>query len=201
MTPFARGQAYGILVALAALTYLSWRPAAARAQSPGACEIVLGFATLRSLIGPQTVGDCLEAQRFAANGDAVQQTTGGLLVWRKADNRTAFTDGYQTWLNGPFGLQRRLNTTRFAWEGDAVAMQGNRFEPPERTVSVGGSLTWVNLDREDHDVIAHDLHFESPLIPPGGTWTFTFTQPGRYPYLCDLHANMEGVVVVTEAAA
>jgi plastocyanin len=122
-------------------------------------------------------------------------------VWRKADNWTAFTDGHQTWLNGPFGLQRRLNTTRFAWEGDAVAMQGNRFVPFERTVPAGGSLTWLNLDREDHDVIAHDLAFESPLIPEGGSWTITFTQPGRYAYLCDLHANMEGVVVVTEPVA
>jgi len=26
-----------------------------------------------------------------------------VLVWRKADNRTAFTDGYRTWINGPRG--------------------------------------------------------------------------------------------------
>jgi plastocyanin len=169
--------------------------AVAHAQAPG-CQFVLGFATLRALIGPAIVGDCLEDQRFAANGDAVQQTTGGLLAWRKADNWTAFTDGARTWINGPQGLVQRPNTTRFPWEGDAVAMQGNHFVPSEHTVAVGGSLTWVNFDREDHNVIAHDLAFESPLIPPGGAWTFTFTQPGRYPYLCDLHPGMEGVVIV-----
>ena len=38
----------------------------------------------------------------------------GLLVWRKADNHTAFTDGYRTWVNGPYGLQVRLNTARFS---------------------------------------------------------------------------------------
>jgi hypothetical protein len=42
-------------------------------------------------------------------------------VWRKADNWTAFTDGYRTWVNGPAGLVRRLNTERFPWEGDAGA--------------------------------------------------------------------------------
>jgi hypothetical protein len=41
---------------------------------------------------------------------------GGLLVWRKADNWTAFTDGYRTWINGPAGIQQRLNTQRFSWE-------------------------------------------------------------------------------------
>ena len=85
------------------------------------CQFILGFATLKALIdaaeGPDKVGDCLENQRFnPENGDALQQTTGGLLVWRKADNWTAFTDGYRTWINGPYGLQARLNTETFDWE-------------------------------------------------------------------------------------
>ena len=42
----------------------------------------------------------------------------GLLVWRKADNHTAFTDGYRTWVDGPKGVQKRLNTQRFAWEAN-----------------------------------------------------------------------------------
>ena len=37
-------------------------------------------------------------------------------MWRKADNWTAFTDGYRTWINGPHGLQARLNTEQFDWE-------------------------------------------------------------------------------------
>ena len=85
------------------------------------CQFILGFATLKALIdeaeGPDKVGECLEDQRFnPANGDALQQTTGGLLVWRKLDNWTAFTDGYRTWINGPHGLQARLNTETFDWE-------------------------------------------------------------------------------------
>ena len=88
------------------------------------CQFVLGFATLKALIdaaeGPEKVGDCRENQRFnPANGEALQHTTGGLLVWRKADNWTAFTDGYRTWANGPYGLQTRLNTEQFAWERPA----------------------------------------------------------------------------------
>jgi uncharacterized protein YkwD len=62
------------------------------------------------------VGDCTSNQAFAANGDAQQTSSHGLLAWRKADNWTAFTDGYRTWINGPNGLQTRLNTERFSWE-------------------------------------------------------------------------------------
>ena len=85
------------------------------------CQFILGFATLKALIdeaeGPEKVGECLEDQRFnPVNGDALQQTTGGLMVWRKLDNWTAFTDGYRTWINGPNGLEARLNTEQFEWE-------------------------------------------------------------------------------------
>ena len=82
------------------------------------CQFTLGFKTLRDLIGHDNVGDCLANERYSANGDSLQQSTGGLLVWRKADNWTAFTDGYRTWINGPNGLQQRLNTERFDWEPD-----------------------------------------------------------------------------------
>ncbi len=82
------------------------------------CEFVLGFKTLRDLIGHEIVGECLEIEHHGDNGDGLQQTTGGLLVWRKADNWTAFTDGYRTWINGPNGLVQRLNTERFEWEAD-----------------------------------------------------------------------------------
>ena len=92
------------------------------AQAQGACRFVLGFATLATTVGSGTVGQCLENQQTnLQNGDAYQRAAGGLLVWRKADNWTAFTDGFRTWVNGPRGLQQRLNTQRYSWEGDVGA--------------------------------------------------------------------------------
>jgi hypothetical protein len=94
-------------------------PTGAGAQA--ACTFQLGFKAIADQIGRE-VGQCLENEHFnPANGNAEQRTTahhgqGGLLVWRKADNWTAFTDGYWTWVNGPNGLQRRLNTERFDFE-------------------------------------------------------------------------------------
>ena len=84
-----------------------------------ACMFVGGFARIRDLVGPQKVGDCLEDEHFnPENQNAEQLTTGGLLVWRKSDNFTAFTDGGTTWINGPAGLQSRANNERFPWETD-----------------------------------------------------------------------------------
>ena len=82
------------------------------------CQFVLGFATLRGLIGTEIVGECLEDEHHNEIGDSVQQTTGGLMVWRKADNWTAFTDGYRSWIRGPNGLEQRLNIELLPWEAE-----------------------------------------------------------------------------------
>ncbi|HEV2121364.1 MAG TPA: PQQ-dependent sugar dehydrogenase [Chloroflexota bacterium] len=82
------------------------------------CQYVLGFKVLHDLI-PDIMGPCVENEQPAPNGDSVQRTASGLAVYRKADNWTAFTDGHRTWINGPQGLQSRLNTERFPWEADA----------------------------------------------------------------------------------
>jgi hypothetical protein len=95
---------------------------AARVYGQEACTFTQGFAELRRLVGEQKVGACLEnEQSNADNGNAEQRTTGGLLVWRKADNFTAFTDGGTTWVNGPNGLESRPNDVRLAWELDPIA--------------------------------------------------------------------------------
>lgn len=79
-------------------------------------EYTLGFRALADQI-PDIAGEPLQNERHdSPNGDGLQATTNGLMVWRKVDNWTAFTDGYRTWIAGPEGLQERLNTERFPWE-------------------------------------------------------------------------------------
>ncbi len=77
----------------------------------------LGFKELADQI-PDVVGEPLENEHWGANGDSLQQTTKGLMVWRKADNWTAFTNGAWTWINGPNGVQYRPSDARFEWEKD-----------------------------------------------------------------------------------
>ena len=118
-------------------------PIAAQAQTPG-CQFVLGFSAMAAAV-PQ-VGACKEDQHFAPNGDAQQLTAGGLLVWRKADNWTAFTDGYRTWLNGPNGIQQRLNTETFPWE-TATSTPASSPATPSSTATTGPiDAAWVKAE-------------------------------------------------------
>ncbi len=91
---------------------LATAPAAQAQTGP---QFRFGFKALADQI-PSVVGQPLEEEQIAPNGDIVQRTTTGLMVWRKVDRWNSFTDGGSTWILGPYGLQSRPNSESFAWE-------------------------------------------------------------------------------------
>ena len=106
------------LVLLIAVASLAVSALPALAQN---CAFQLGFKALHDLI-PDAVGECLDnEQHNPATGITQQSTTNGQLTWRKADNWTGFSDGQRTWINGPQGLQQRLNSERLPWEAATPA--------------------------------------------------------------------------------
>ncbi len=78
------------------------------------------------------------------------------------------------------------------------------YQPNPIQVSVGTTVTWTNNDSQPHTVTSGsngqpDNKFNSspnftPLLNPGQTFSFTFTQAGDYPYYCMVHPNMVGTV-------
>lgn len=103
---------------LVAVALLATAETALAQQEP---QFQMGFKDLAALI-PDVVGEPLENERYdPINGNSLQKTTGGLMVWRKAGNITAFTDGARTWIIGPNGLQERSNSERFEWEPAVLA--------------------------------------------------------------------------------
>ena len=118
-----------VLVVALGLAATAFVGGAGRAPAAADCRFVLGFKALHAMI-PDTVGACLEnEQHHPSQGITHQRTTNGLLVWQKANNHTAFTDGYRTWISGPLGLQQRLNSERFDWERDLAAASVGPDEP------------------------------------------------------------------------
>jgi plastocyanin len=81
-----------------------------------------------------------------------------------------------------------------------VSITGSAF-PAVIVLSAGHSITWVNDDTIDHDVVAADERFDSGVLTPGGRFTFTFDEPGVVRYTCDLHKHMSGAVIVLPAEA
>jgi plastocyanin len=56
----------------------------------------------------------------------------------------------------------------------------------------------VNEDSTIHTATASDNTFDSDMLLRGDAFSFTFDLAGEYPYYCDVHPNMVGMVVVTQ---
>lgn len=82
--------------------------------------------------------------------------------------------------------------------GTAVSITNFKFNPTTLTVPVGATVTWTNQDEEPHTVAGKDGSFHSPGMDTHGTYSFTFTTPGSYDYICSIHPFMTGTVVVTK---
>ena len=79
----------------------------------------------------------------------------------------------------------------------AVTLANKAFSPSSVTIAVGGTVTWTNNDGA-HNVTANGGAFKSPTFSTG-TFKFTFTKAGTYPYNCTLHGGMNGTVTVVDA--
>jgi plastocyanin len=81
-----------------------------------------------------------------------------------------------------------------------VTISDFSFEPADLTVNSGTTVTWTNDEGEPvHTVTSDDgapAEFDSDDIDPGGTFEFTFDEAGEYPYVCKIHASMNGTVTV-----
>jgi amicyanin len=82
--------------------------------------------------------------------------------------------------------------------GTTVSISDFKFNPASLTVSVGTTVTWINQDEEPHTVAAKDGSFHSPGMDTHATYSYTFTTPGSYDYICSIHPFMTGTVVVNK---
>jgi|GEM_PF-2834791 len=70
------------------------------------------------------------------------------------------------------------------------------FRPNDLIVTTGTTVVWRNNGTQTHTVVSNDNAFTSPDIPPGGTFTFTFDQPGAFGYHCTPHPWMTASIRV-----
>ena len=88
-----------------------------------------------------------------------------------------------------------------------------KFMPMSVTIQKGDTVEWINNAQSLHSVttnpsVAQDPKdvslpsgakpFDSGFMPPGAKWSYTFTVPGTYKYLCLPHEkdHMVGVIEV-----
>lgn len=78
----------------------------------------------------------------------------------------------------------------------AVAVRLVDYDPERLEVAVGDTVVWTNEDALPHTVTSADTAWGSGDMPRGSSWTYVAAAAGEYPYVCEYHPTMRGVLVV-----
>jgi plastocyanin len=78
-----------------------------------------------------------------------------------------------------------------------VTINNYTFAPAKITVHPGDTVVWNNQDSIPHTATSMDgKTFDSGAIDPNATWSTVLTKPGKFPYRCSIHPDMQGEVDV-----
>ncbi len=82
--------------------------------------------------------------------------------------------------------------------GPEVAVENNCFRATVTRVAVGDTVTWVNHDEWQHNIVTPAFQGTASLPE---SYSVVFDEAGVYPYVCTLHYGMVGAIVVGDAPA
>ena len=77
-----------------------------------------------------------------------------------------------------------------------VQITKNGFTPQSVTLSVGDTVTWHNADTADHQVVADDGSFASPVLHSDQSYSHTFNGAGTFKYHDSFAKTHTGTITV-----
>jgi plastocyanin len=77
-----------------------------------------------------------------------------------------------------------------------ITIKAFMFAPVSLTIKAGATVTWVNEDEEPHTVVSATGLFRSQAIDTKESFAFKFDKPGEYHFICTIHPQMMGTVIV-----
>ena len=78
----------------------------------------------------------------------------------------------------------------------SINIFGSSFSPKTTTITQGDTVTWVNRDNANHQILADKAQFVSAILRPKQTFSFTFNAAGTYTYKDELHPALKGTITV-----
>jgi plastocyanin len=82
-----------------------------------------------------------------------------------------------------------------------VQITRTAFNPTTTTITVGDTVTFHNADTRDHQVVANDGSFASPVLSPDQTYSVTLSKVDRVRYHDGLNSRLTGTIVVNAPPA
>ena len=154
-----------------------------------------GTATPTAVMETQsapTATEAMEAQPTATEVTEIQPTATEAMETQPAPTPTEAMETQPTETPGATETPGQVE----------VVMRDIAFHPQTITVTVGTTVVWRNEDSFAHTVTSGtrdnptDLFDSGNVSGGGGTFEFTFEEPGTYPYFCKIHPGMNGTIIV-----
>jgi plastocyanin len=116
-----------------------------------------------------------------------------------SDEAAATTAAPAAGTTAPAGTEAPAETEAAAGVDQIVIADGSfKFEPASLQVAAGTEVTWDNHDDlVPHRIASQDGSFDSENLHNGDQFSHTFDAAGEYPYVCGIHSQMTGTIVVT----
>lgn len=87
----------------------------------------------------------------------------------------------------------------------------NTFSPSNLNVTVGSTVYWIDISTDaadgGYDVVFNTINVQSPALNPCvlnsfgpdacSIFSYTFTTPGTFSYICNIYSGMKGTITVT----
>jgi len=81
--------------------------------------------------------------------------------------------------------------------GHTVTIKNFAFSPATLTVKTGSKVTFINEDTTPHTATSQGSStINSGDLTKGQSYTVTFTKAGTFPYICTIHPDMRGTIIV-----
>ena len=83
-------------------------------------------------------------------------------------------------------------------EPKQISIVNFKYVPDTLTVPAGTAVTWTNQDDMPHTVTStvKPRALDSEALDTDDRFSYVFTEPGTYDYLCTIHPKMAGRVIV-----
>jgi plastocyanin len=78
----------------------------------------------------------------------------------------------------------------------AIKIDNFTFSPARLTVPKGTEVSWTNHDDIPHSIVLTGIGVRSKALDTDGSFTYKFDKAGAFSYVCGLHPQMHGTVVV-----
>ena len=83
-----------------------------------------------------------------------------------------------------------------AQQAARVTIASFKFGPENVSASAKAPITWTNKDGAPHQVVVASKNLKTAVLNNGQSGQLSIAEPGSYDYVCGIHPNMKGKIVV-----